>query len=430
MRKIILIPFLLIVSSCLYAQEGQIELKKIFKVLNYSMASIDFHPNNSEFAFGQTTNPVIKIWDMDMRDPSEITKIFGYVGGTMGMYDIEYSPDGKFIVGTSNDRISIHDDGGVFVVNTETIELVYKIPEVAWFVSVSRGQKYICGGNRYGIHFWDFDNGELVRTVQDYGDPGVFPPEPDAAVFSPTKDELYFSAEYAVLRVIDIDNDFAITKSMKGYYGKIKVSKDGSRLAIKKYSFEEGKKVGIAIFNTYTWEEIMVINDDPAKIHDFLITPNSDYLVTVNGHGGQIKVWDLTSGEIEKQIYHPATKDLVEISDNGKYLIVANTAGWFEVYETNFGPTGFDLFENEKIEDVIYPNPVINEININIADTERYPDIVNIYNLTGELVKSYQNLPYIQGAITLPVHEIESGEYFLVTKNEFERKVYKVIIQK
>jgi hypothetical protein len=96
-----------------------------------------------------------------------------------------------------------------------------------------------------------------------------------------------------------------------------------------------------------------------------------------------------------------------KVSDYNPYnhLVEAGIDG-FEVYEDNSVSTNYDLAN----DDIIYPNPAENKINISIIGLK------NIYNLSGKLLLSTNEN-------VIDVSMLKAGVYFINTNEQFYKFV-------
>ena len=92
-----------------------------------------------------------------------------------------------------------------------------------------------------------------------------------------------------------------------------------------------------------------------------------------------------------------------KVSDYNPYnhLVEAGIDG-FEVYEDNSLSANYEFV----IDDIIYPNPAINEINISIVGLK------NIYNLSGKLIHSTNENVIDVSMLTKGVYFLNSNEQF------------------
>jgi photosystem II stability/assembly factor-like uncharacterized protein len=96
----------------------------------------------------------------------------------------------------------------------------------------------------------------------------------------------------------------------------------------------------------------------------------------------------------------------------------------------DLGPITFDIsidflgLDSIAIEDlVIYPNPVIDYVNIEIKNGEIPTDIV-IYSITGLEVKRFENMK------TVDISDLTSGTYFIRISNGDRKHIVKKVIKK
>jgi hypothetical protein len=96
-----------------------------------------------------------------------------------------------------------------------------------------------------------------------------------------------------------------------------------------------------------------------------------------------------------------------KVSDYNPYnhLVEAGIDG-FEVYEDNSVSTYYDLAN----DDIIYPNPAENQINISIVGLK------SIYSLSGKLLLSTNEN-------VIDVSRLKAGVYFINTNEQFYKFV-------
>lgn len=66
---------------------------------------------------------------------------------------------------------------------------------------------------------------------------------------------------------------------------------------------------------------------------------------------------------------------------------------------------------------VVSPNPVSEELRINFSNTELKRASLEIYNLRGDTVATFQNLSFTE-KLVIPVHELSEGLYIATIKRE------------
>ncbi len=117
---------------------------------------------------------------------------------------------------------------------------------------------------------------------------------------------------------------------------------------------------------------------------------------------------------------------IVNVTDGGNNLYID------DLYIGN----GSELVATSDIFDAgselnIYPNPVINQLNIDINLKEKEALSLSLFNTQGVLVKKISSQYYPAGAQTIPfsVNDISTGIYFLVLEANTYQKATKILIQ-
>ena len=138
----------------LYDAQTEHELAKCL-VSSGSVISIAFNPNGNTIVGTNTGyNSAIRIWDVDT---GKNLRTYRYQ-----VFEVEYSPDGKLIVGRDPKK-------NMYLLDADTGKLMHTFPEVStfiWSVTFSPDGKTIanCSADNV-IRLWDVNTGQQLRTL-------------------------------------------------------------------------------------------------------------------------------------------------------------------------------------------------------------------------------------------------------------------------
>lgn len=105
-------------------------------------------------------------------------------------------------------------------------------------------------------------------------------------------------------------------------------------------------------------------------------------------------------------------------------LNVASIQQGFLVYFKSFSQKKSN---NNNLEFSIYPNPFVEEINIDFYKTTRDNVSIKIFDVLGKIYSSKKHLPIDK--ITIPLHKLSSGNYLIeikTGKHTVTKKIFKI----
>jgi WD40 repeat protein len=268
---------------------------------------------------------------------------------TKKVVDLSFSPDGQYIavcLETNSKDVVIYlwdKLGGLIKTYKSLTES--DLCEIN-SISISPDSKYILAGgmvNKSGqIMMWDMDNGKLIYTT------GYTRPV-DAISFSP--DGKYFVATSLYKQTIDVwsVSPPKYIKSLKGLTNGANTmvfSHDGKYIytgsedkAIMQWDFEKGEMVRKIVGHKYPIDEINISHDGK-----FLIGGD---------HNGNICLWNLADGNLLKSILgHEGPVTSLCFSPDDKYIISGSEDKTSKVFETSSGILNRTVNHKDKITTV------------------------------------------------------------------------------
>jgi hypothetical protein len=114
---------------------------------------------------------------------------------------------------------------------------------------------------------------------------------------------------------------------------------------------------------------------------------------------------------------------------NGKYIKVhlknffneEDKAGFIDMEYAEIQSSGAGINNPSEVKFSVYPNPVIDILNINLLESNQIPEIT-ICNFSGSIVK---RIPAKAGVNTIPVNDLTSGVYFVKINNHAQKFIKK-----
>jgi hypothetical protein len=166
------------------------------------------------------------------------------------------------------------------------------------------------------------------------------------------------------------------------------------------------------------------------------ITATSPVWEKDNNMMGNVPVFDIKQQLIgkERMTVQTADEEFVYDGVHNKGLIYAATYGRGLFYCNNFWqPIGInEIFDsNDKnLSLLVYPNPAINNVNIEIEGTTNSDALISVYDISGRLVSSMTNM-ISQGSnvINIEISNLNKGTYLVVTKAEGKTYSNKLMVK-
>ncbi len=347
-----------------------------------------------------------------------------------GMWDAHFSQDGRYLVVIWEYEQDNLSKGMLEIFETETWTSVKKIeiPGDAFsllgaHVIHSPDNNTIVGTTQDGIYFYDAVSGLFLKHIPIIANNKYVAPV--YSVYSKDGSHIYFTGSDGKLRFLNTQT-YEIDFTYDSGYGYLAISKDGKMLAFK--TGLSGKAV--EVMNLETKEIIQSISGFATSVRGITFSPDNQYLAVVFEYAGNLNIYNIQNGD---SIYNYTTVPPgfalvgVSISSDQKYIVT--TSG--NLYLYRFLPTT-GVETNPIHEDIIYPNPANNLINIKF--NLNMPGLTNIviYDNTGREVKRiFQGLlDSGEQNISADVGKLQSGNYVIKISSPGTEISFKLIINK
>ncbi len=181
--------------------------------------------------------------------------------------------------------------------------------------------------------------------------------------------------------------------------------------------------VKIVVYNNLT--EWFIGNYNPVADFSYVNNGNLEYAFANNSVYSTNYLWDFgdenTSTE-ENPIHVYSEEGNYEVTLTANYLC-ENPSIKSETISVVLGLNDFSDKEIIKV----YPNPVKEALYIELLSTNKNEINVEIYNISGILIKPYIKEPVINGSISINVEDLNKGVYFLKISSEDKNQIEKFI---
>ncbi|MEO0161680.1 MAG: T9SS type A sorting domain-containing protein, partial [candidate division WOR-3 bacterium] len=161
-------------------------------------------------------------------------------------------------------------------------------------------------------------------------------------------------------------------------------------------------------------------NTDAAR--DVYVSGNYAYLAD----GSTLRMIDISEPTSPSERAHYTTPSNATCVFPHSYIYVACAEAGVQIYESSIVQTEENHLFFNIISSLSMPNPIRDNIDLFLPEQARHIEIIELYSLLGEKIKSWKLPSAIMQNLSLPVKGIAPGIYFLKLKN----KVFKVIILK
>lgn len=408
--------------------------------LSHNIYALEFSPTNNYFlSYGSHGGDKRKGVIIFNTEGDTIKVIYNSEGLEFimgqGIWDAHFSRDGRFLVLIWEYDKENMAHGMLEIYETENWTSIKKIDVPGDDFSLLGAQCLISPDNNTvvaktmdGLYLFDANSGELLKHLWDYGQDLSKNHRVIRLQNSYDGQYIYFTATDNKLRFLNT-NSFQIDYTRQdeiGYthYGILTVSKSGNLLA---------NDVGLnelRIFNPHNKETILSIPVQTGLINSMVFSPDEKYLAVNFGPGKVIHVYDIQSG---KSVYQYTTVPSgyalvgVSISNDQKYIV--SSSGYLFLYR--FLPTT-GVIDNPFLEEIIYPNPATNLVNIRFNLKVPGYTKISIFDNTGlELKKVFQGFLNIgEQNISSDVSKLKSGNYIIKVSNINTDISFKLIITK
>ncbi|MFO0846525.1 MAG: nuclear transport factor 2 family protein, partial [Gemmataceae bacterium] len=280
--------------------------------------AVAFSPDGSRVAAGAGGGAEpwqLRVWDATPRPEVGVRQ--AHVGPIRA---ISASRDGKRFVTASDDGTARVWDA----VTGEMLQTVGKQSSIVWHAALSPdGQRLATGGGDKSVRVYRLDTGEQVLALT--GHERVV-----RQVAWLDGDRLASVSEDQTARIWDLKTGNSVRTLRLGNVGlALDVSPDGKRLLV-------GAAV-LTVFDTQTWEELLVCNDIHESVHSVAFRPDGQRFASVD-FGGRLRVFDSETGR-QLMVAEPLPSWLFGVgwSRDGKYLATGGDNPRVRVYDAENG---------------------------------------------------------------------------------------------
>jgi WD40 repeat protein len=419
----------------IYASLADSANDTVWTRMSHSIIDFEFSPTQNYFlSLGSSTNyrQGVIIFNTDGDTIKVIYESDGLeFRNSQGIWDAHFSQDGRFLVVIWEYEKEKMSRGMLEIFETDNWTSVKRINVPGDVFSllaakclISPDNRTIAAKTKDGLYFYDFESGELLRHVWDYGQDLKEKVSIVKFTYSFDGQHVYFTSTDNKLRFLNTQT-YQIDYSSFIQYGRLTLSKSGNMIAI-----DTGKEE-LSIINTKTKEIILSIPVTSAAINSMVFSPDERYLVINLGHSKVIKIYDLQTGKyIFEYTTVPSGYALngLGISYGQKYIV--SSSGYIFLYK--FLPTTGVEQNPEPKEEIIYPNPTIGIFSIQFNLPTAGLTNVQIYDNTGKNVKQvFQgHLESGKQNITSDIRDLKTGNYFIKVSAPGTDISFKLIINR
>jgi WD40 repeat protein len=388
---------------------------------------------------------------------------------------VKFSPDDQYVYAAmSNYVLRIETQTG------RIVDTLFRHSGMIYHLSLSpTGDTIATSGNSNTVRLWNTKSGELLKTYElpkiidsTYGDishirANIFPD--GKKILTESYNDRGNYSNFYVLNIMTKD----IIKQF-GYYDinyLSTISPDGKYLCFSDY---DANNKHILLYDLYTYQQISKLTSSESDFKDIQFSPDSKY-IAAGGEDSTLRIFDVEQRKLIKEIKYPNSWGIKKIgfTNDNNYLIV--NVGYFRhyylyIYETknfqliynysDYYGFNFDVSKNSnyivssgyltgswniyllnkkwtdvkvneplKENEIIYPNPVTQIININFENPEFSSVKIELINLTGEILKEIFSGILESGTQVIPFEciSLPNGTYYIkITSPEFI-KTFKLV---
>lgn len=281
---------------------------------------------------------------------------------------VAVSSDGKLVAGAGMDRLVRvwKLDGGELVHQLQGSQQVVR--EVAF---QPRGSLLASAGDEPVIRIWDVAAGTQVKTLRGLSSVTSIGFSPNGRLLAgcsfKQKGPQHWQGDVVVWDVDSGEIVRVVETQANGYYRGVAFSPDGSLLAAAFDSAGSSRSSGVKLWDTTTWELKRTLLRGRGASVTVAFSPDGRHVASGGGYveivdgrmaTGEVKIWDVNSGNLVGTLARPAGGGYVAIA----YSPLGSIAG------QGFGPVVKTRTGTTIVSEITNWNPVTEQFTWNVTD--------------------------------------------------------------
>ncbi|MFH1741313.1 MAG: M56 family metallopeptidase [bacterium] len=196
-------------------------------------------------------------------------------------------------------------------------------------IDYSPNGKYVLTAGNPGAYLWDVETGALVRTIMKSGCDKVW-----GAAFSPNDARLLAVIWPPEAALWDVSTGEEITAFPVNfnYSRAVALSPDSKYMLVSGY---DGKQTA-GLYDIATGRNIRNLGDFPGTVRGVNFSPDGKY-VAIGTADLRARIWDPFSGQQIREFFHKANVQSVAFSPDGKYLVSGSGDSTAKVWNIETG---------------------------------------------------------------------------------------------
>ncbi len=267
----------------------------------------------------------------------DLPEIFVQLGHSERITQIEYTPDGKYIVSAGDDKILKIWDA---VTGRELRTLSGHTSESIHFAILPGLKSIISGGLENRLYIWDFESGILLRTIDlrpnssCVYDISVSPDGQFAAVAIYAQD-----TEDNRIEIYHIQTG-TMTRSLSGYQDMIRsvrFSPDGKYIAgggggWENFENEPSKDNSICIWDIKKGHITRQFNGHRHRVNSVRFSDDGKRIISAS-LDSTVRIWNMQAGKAEKEFFARSAVNDAAFAPDGKHMICAGDQDEIRIWD-------------------------------------------------------------------------------------------------